>query len=260
MNESVWIMLLVGTFVLFCILGLAFEGLAIVSRDRLGRLPNSGGKKFYQRFVQPYWPLWLVPVSVTIIGPAIARSYYGFYSADISRSLLSVILLLALFTFFAFGLSLVPGLYPHKLRIKVIAVITMILMIIVFGFLTVPQASQQLEGLISGPSFSEGVLENKYSDWIVRVGTVRYLEINGRFYQTPNPQFYNDAIIGEPIQFAFNSSADYWRPEIFEPTKISLGTWGTITLIAAIVNWVILSFLVVDGWISLIRRNIERFM
>lgn len=260
MNESVWIMLLLGAFVLFCILGLSFEGLATVSRDRLGRLPDSGGKKFYQRFVQPYWPPWLVPVLVTVIGPGIARSYYGFYSADISRSLLSVILLLAVFTFFALGLNLGLGIYPQKPSTKVIAVITMILMIVVFGFLTLPQASQQLEGIISGPSFSEGVLENKYSDWIVRVGTVRYLEINGRFYQTPDPQFYNDAIIGEPIQFAFNSSADYWRPEIFNPTKISLGTWGTITLIAAIVNWVILSFLVVDGWVSIITRNIELLM
>lgn len=260
-------MLLVGAFVLFCILGLTFEGIATVSHDRLGRFPDSGGKKFYQRFVQPYWPLWLVPVSMTIIGPAIVRSYYGFYWADISRSLLFLTIVFLAFFTFGFSALLSPEYFilplamsQSKASTKIIAVITMILTIIVFGFLTIPQASQQLEGIISGPSFSQGILERKYTDSIPRGGTFRYLVIDGRRFHTPDPQFYKNAVVGEPIQFAYNSSADYSRPEIFDPTKISLGTWGTITFIAAIVNWVILSFLVVDGWISLIRRNIERFM
>ncbi|MFZ1399231.1 MAG: hypothetical protein WAS33_20165, partial [Candidatus Promineifilaceae bacterium] len=205
MNESVWIMLLVGAFVLFCILGLAFEGFATFSYDRLGRLPDSGGKKFYQRFVQPYWLLWLIPVLMTTIGPAIARSYYGFYSADISRSLLSVILFLAFFTF-SFSALLAPKYSPlrlvQKLSTKVIAIITMILMIIVFGFLTIPRASQQLEGIISGPSFSEGVLERKDTDSIPRGGVIYELEIDGRHYQTPDSQFFKNVVVGEPIHFA----------------------------------------------------------
>ncbi|MEZ4593505.1 MAG: hypothetical protein R3D55_20540 [Chloroflexota bacterium] len=262
MNESVWIMLLVGAFVLFCILGLTFEGFATVSHDRLGRFPNSGGKKFYQRFVQPYWPLWLIPVLLTTVGPAIARSYYGFYSADVSRSLLFLISFLA---FFTFGFSaLLPPEYStlrlaQKLSTTIIVFVAMILMIIVFGFLTIPRASQQLEGIVSGPSFGEGILEGKDRDPI-RGGVIYKLEIDGHHYQTPDSQFFKNSVVGEPIHFAYNSSADYWRPEVFNPTKIRLSTWDTITLIAAIVNWVILSFLVVDGWISLIRRNIERFM
>lgn len=255
MNESVWIMLLLGAFVLFCILGLTFEGFATFSYDRLGRFPDSGGKKFYQRVVYPYWPLWLIPVLMTTIGPAIGRSYYAFYWADISRSLLFIILFLTFFTYFALGL----GTSQQKLSTKVIAVITMILMIIVFGFLTVPRASQQLEGIISGPSFSEGVLERKNKD-ITRGGTIRYLEIDGRLYHTPDPQFYNNAVVGEPIHFAYNSSANYWRPEVFDTAKIRLSTTGILTLIASIINWIITSFLVVDGWLSVFHRNRERFL
>ena len=253
-------MLLLGAFVLFCILGLTFEGFTTVSHDRLGRFPDSGGKKFYQRFVQPYWPLWLIPVLMTTIGPAIARSYYGFYSADVSRSLLFLISFLA---FFTFGFSaLLPPEYStlrtvHKLSTRIIVIVTMILMIIVFGFLTIPRASQQLEGIISGPSFSEGALEGKDRDSIPRGGVIYKLEIDGHDYQTPDSQFFKNAVVGQPLHFAYNSSADYWRPEIFNPAKIRLSAWDSITLIASIVNWVILSFLVVDGWVSLITRNIE---
>lgn len=258
-------MLLVGGFVLFCILGLAFEGLATVSRDRLGRFSDSGGKQFYQRLIHPYWQLWTILVLITTFGPNLSRSYYDFYWGEINKGLLLIIWFLGFFTLFFsafitsnYNFPLGPS--QRKASTKTISALTMILMIIVFGFLTVPRASQQLEGVLSGPAFAEGTLERKNTDFVSRSGTQYYFEIDGRFYQTPDPQLYNNAIVGEPIHFAFNNSADYWRPEIFDTVKIRLSTTGIITLIASIINWIITSFLVVDGWLSAFNRNRKHFL
>ena len=237
-------------FYFYLIVGIGLQLFPLTSYRTTGQMASGGFGKLYQSTTKPTRIFGAVLVIIAVIGSHFANFdthfYYEFLILKISVSGFISICLSAFIGFF----SVVPIKHIHgKGFLWFLRVVAIFILIFTF-FVAIPQISEDLKGLISGPQIGTGIVQEKYHDAAVGNVPVGYVKINDNFFRTYNYDWYNGLQADQSIQYAYNPYATYWRPAIFSTNYTGISTLGFITIVGNLFTWSVTLFLATDGWLA----------
>lgn len=240
--------LLIELLILLCAIGLwrAFDG--ALRNPKLYNVEISFHRRPSRSKAEVWILIFLIGVLVALFGfRAVTNSYYDFFTTGLLVGSLSMVWFTAVVIGMFAQLFLPDGLAFEGKRGKLIwfiLTITTATFIILFGPLVViPDGIRTTQGIVSGPAFTEGIVQSKTSGFD-RAGATYYVTINNQGFDVPNGAWWNTFNKGDTITYAYNPHSEDGGAA-FPPDEIGF------TLPGILIIGICLFLLCVTLWMSI---------
>ena len=232
---------LLGLIIIINAIGLVFNFRAHVKKQNKFAVQQAGC--FSGCISQSLMWIYLLGGFTLIIGfLSIAKTYYDFLLLSLLATTLFAAWVSAIFGGLFAELIAPVSIIRFDSRKQQLFYLSFFNITLFFGILLIfifslPSAVETIEGLLNGPDFMIGVVEEK-SSGISRLGTSYYIDINGEHKHIPNSKWWSSLEIGDEIQYVHNPRAT-GISAIFQSEQIDLTIPGIILIVINSTFWLL---------------------
>lgn len=240
--------LLIELLILLCAIGLwrAFDG--ALRNPKLYNVEISFHRRPSRSKAEVWILIFLIGVLVALFGfRAVTNSYYDFFTTGLLVGSLSMVWFTVIVIGMFAQLFIPDGLVFEgklgKLTWFMLTIMTAMFVILAGPLLVIPDGIDTIQGVFSGPSMAQGIVQSKTSHFD-RSGAYYNMTINNQEFDVPNSAWWNTLRRGDSITYAYNPYSEDGGTA-FPPDEIGF------TLPGILIIGICLFLLYLTIWISI---------
>lgn len=248
---------LLGFLLLFVAIGIVLKMNALMLENKRPRVYYHYAPRKKEAISKPVMKLllFIAIVIVYVIGFTLEKTYYNHYFLALLFMSLGLMLVLSV-SVGIFFTSYGRQLFSTQIRYYKIFIIVTGFLGLALGLFACFNMGDYVNGLVEGPRFSTGIVEQKTTGNGGRLGPLFYVTIDDEKYQVLDYQWWQSINKGDQLNFAYNVQAEFDN-SIFQPEKISFSTSGILVSSVGVVFWLVTIGISLNGYMTLFRKQYD---